>query len=435
VSTRGTLSLLATNDDFRRFVAGEFVTNAGDSLYAVAVLWLVYDLTGSTALTGVASAILLLPWLLQALAGPLVDRLPLRPLLVGAQFLQGVVVLGFPLAAVTGRLNVGVVFALVPVLMLASLVTAPIQATLVPRLVAERRLSGANAVLATVTLGLDMVFDALGGALVALFGTTTLFLVDAGTFALAGLLFARISTVQGGNADRSDGSTGNRSSPQLGTLVDSYLGDLQAGVDAVRGSVFVELVGLTAVTNLATGVTLAVLPAFSDSLGGPLVYGLLLGGLGVGRLVGSLIAPRLEAVPFGWVGLVGNTFGAACWLAAVVVQSPAVTVTLFGLAWVPAGASGVLTATLNQTVFPGDLLGRVSSLKGTASGGTLPLGSLTGGLFAAVLGVPTTMALAAGGFGLAALAFLLRGRLRRLPPVADATPEAFDVTLPGDAEQ
>jgi MFS family permease len=427
--------LLVTNDDFRRFVAGEFVTNAGDSLYTVAVLWLVYDLTGSTALTGVTSAILLLPWLLQALTGPVVDRLPLRPLLVGAQVLQGVVVLGFPLAAVTGRLHVGVVFALVPVLMLASLVTTPIQATLVPRLVAEHRLSGANAVLATVTLGLDMVFDALGGALVALFGTTTLFLVDAGTFALAGLLFARISTVQSGSADRPDSDTGDQFSPKLGALVDSYLADLRTGVDAVRGSVFVELVGLTAVTNMATGVTLTVLPAFGGSLGGPLLYGLLLGSLGVGRLLGSLVAPRLEAVPFGWLGLVGNAFGATCWLAAVLVQSPVATVTLFGLAWVPAGASGVLTATLNQTVFPGDLLGRVSSVKGTASGATLPLGSLTGGLVAELLGVTPAMALAAGGFGLAALAFLLRGRLRRLPPVAEATPEAFDVTVPTDTEQ
>lgn len=431
---RESLSLLSTNVDFRRFVAGQFVTNAGDSLYTVAVLWLVYDLSGSTLLTGITSAILLLPWLLQVLAGPVVDRFPLGPLLVGSQLLQGVVVLVFPLAAVTGLLNVGVVFAVVPVLTLATLVMAPMQATLVPRLVAERRLSGANAVLATVTLGLDMVFDAVGGAVVALFGTTTLFLADAGTFALAALLFARISSVSFATADAPKTAPGDRSDRRLASVVDSYLTDLRVGVDALRGSVFVELVGLTAVANLATGVTLAVLPAFGGALGGPLVYGALLGSLGVGRLVGSLVAPGLETVPYGWIGLLGNSLGATCWLAAVLVQSPAATVVLFGLAWVPAGASGVLTATLNQTVFPGDLLGRVSSVKGTASGATLPLGSLVGGLLAQLLGTATTMALAAGGFGLAGLAFLVRGRLRRLPSVTDADPEAFDVTLPTDIE-
>nr|WP_264475156.1 MFS transporter [Salinirubrum litoreum] len=441
---------MSRNHDFRRFVAGQFVTNAGDSLYTVAVLWLVYELSGSTTLTGITSAILLLPWLLQILAGPVVDRLPLRSLLVGSQLVQGVVVLVLPLAAVTGQTSVGVVFAVVPVLTLATLVMAPMQATLVPRLVADGRLSRANAVLATVTLGLDMVFDALGGAVVALFGTTTLFLVDAGTFGLAGLLFARIG-IPPADSDRSEATSDaapgtatdtstvadaeTRTERSLVSVLDSYRADLRVGIDALRGSVFVELVGLTALANLATGVTLAVLPAVGASLGGPLFYGLLLGALGVGRLVGSVLAPRLEAVPYGRVALVGNLLTAVSWLAAVVAPSPTLTVLLFGLAWVPPGVNGVLTATLNQTVFPSDLLARVSSVKGTASGATLPLGSLVGGVVAETLGTTTTMALAAGGFGLAGVAVLLRVRLRRLPSVAEADAAAFEVTLPPSPEE
>ena len=137
------------NRDFRRFFAGQFVTNAGDSLYTVAVLWLVFELSGSTVLTGVANALLLLPWLLQALAGPVVDRLPLGPVLVGSQVVQGVVVLVLPLAAATGHLSVGVVLAVVPVLTLATLLMAPMQATLVPRIVDDENLSSANSALAT----------------------------------------------------------------------------------------------------------------------------------------------------------------------------------------------------------------------------------------------------------------------------------------------
>lgn len=113
------------NRNFRRFFAGQFVTNAGDSLYTVAVLWLVFELSGSTFLTGIANALLLLPWLLQIFAGPIVDQLPLTPVLVGSQLLQGVVVLALPLAAVTGRLSVGVLLAVVPVLTLATLLMAP----------------------------------------------------------------------------------------------------------------------------------------------------------------------------------------------------------------------------------------------------------------------------------------------------------------------
>jgi len=417
-------SSLWRNSDFRRFFAGQFVTNAGDSLYTVAVLWLVFELSGSTVLTGIANALLLLPWLLQILAGPVVDRLPLKPVLVGSQAVQGVVVLTLPLAAATGHLSVGVILAVVPALTLATLVMAPMQATLVPRIVDERRLSKANSSLATVTLGLDMMFDALGGAVIAIFGATTLFLVDSATFAVAGLLFAGIA-VPSASADENDGGSDD---PVLG----AYVEDLRDGIDVLRGTVFIELVGLTAVANLATGVTLAVLPAFGDGLGGPAVYGLLLGALGVGRLVGSVLAPPLEQVAYGRLLLVGNLLAACCWVAAVAAPSTALTVVLFGLAWVPAGVSGVLTATLNQTVFPTELLGRVSSIKGTASGATLPLGSLIGGVVAELLGPTTMMGLAAFGFGFTGLYILVRPRLRRLPSVVDADPAAFDVAVPDE---
>jgi MFS family permease len=418
-------SSLWRNRDFLRFFGGQFVTNAGDSLYTVAVLWLVFELSGSTTLTGIANAMLLLPWLLQMFAGPLVDRLPLKPVLVGSQVLQGVVVLALPLAAATGRLSVGVLLAVVPVLTLATLLMAPMQATLVPRIVADERLSRANSALATVTLGLDMVFDALGGAFIAVFGATTLFLFDSVTFAVAGLLFAGIagpgSDATGGNPEETDESA-------LRAVLGSYVDDLRAGVDALRGTVFVELVFTTAVANFAVGVTLAILPAFGDALGGPAVYGLMLGALGVGRLVGSVVAPYLERVAYGRLLFVGHSVGACCWLAAVYAPSAALTVVLFGLAWVPAGVSGVLTSTLNQTVFPADILGRVSSLKGTAAGATLPVGSLVGGVLAEVVGTTTTMGLAAFGFGFTGAYVLVRPRLRRLPAVADAKPAAFDVT-------
>jgi MFS family permease len=418
-------SSLWRNRDFLRFFGGQFVTNAGDSLYTVAILWLVFELSGSTTLTGIANAMLLLPWLLQMFAGPIVDRLPLKPVLVGSQVLQGVVVLALPLAAATGRLSVGVLLAVVPVLTLATLLMAPMQATLVPRIVADERLSRANSALATVTLGLDMVFDALGGAFIAVFGATTLFLFDSVTFAVAGLLFAGIagpgSDATGGNPEETDESA-------LRAVLGSYVDDLRAGVDALRGTVFVELVFTTAVANFAVGVTLAILPAFGDALGGPAVYGLMLGALGVGRLVGSVVAPYLERVAYGRLLFVGHSVGTCCWLAAVYAPSAALTVVLFGLAWVPAGVSGVLTSTLNQTVFPADILGRVSALKGTAAGATLPVGSLLGGVLAEVVGTTTTMGLAAFGFGFTGAYVLVRPRLRRLPPVADANPAAFDVT-------
>src|SRR5699024_2351095 len=145
--------------------------------------------------------------------------------------------------------------------------------------------------LSTVTLGLDMVFDALGGGFVAVFGATTLFLADSATFAAAALLFAgiRLGTVT--SSDERTESKAETTAPTVRSVLRSYVADLRDGVRVLRGTVFVELILTTAVANFTTGVTLAILPAFGDGLGGPAVYGLLLGALGIGRLVGSLVGP------------------------------------------------------------------------------------------------------------------------------------------------
>ncbi|MFC4550082.1 MULTISPECIES: MFS transporter [Halorussus] len=416
--------LLWRNRDFRRFFAGQFTTNAGDSLYTVAVLWLAFELSGSTLITGALNAILLLPWLLQVFAGPLVDRLPLRSILVGSQVVQGVVVLVLPLAAVTGHLSVGVLFVVAPVLMLATLVMAPMETALLPRIVDDERLSEANSAMATVTLGLDMVFDAIGGGFIAVFGATMLFFADSVTFAVAALLFAGISLGPPGSPEETEET--DESEPTVESVLRSYVSDLRAGVEVLHGTLFMELMMTTAVANFTAGVTLAILPAFSAGIGGPAIYGLLLGALGIGRLVGSIVGPYVEGVPYGMV-LISQGFGAGCWVAAVLAPSPALTIVLFGLAWVPAGTSGVLTATLNQRVFPADMLGRVSATKGTATGATLPLGSLVGGIVAETLGTTTTLALAASGFGFTAVYVLLRPRLRQLPAVTAAEPDDFDL--------
>ncbi|MFB6155969.1 MAG: MFS transporter [Haloferacaceae archaeon] len=411
------------NWNFLRFFFGRFVSNAGDSLYTVAVLWLVFDLSGSTVLTGVANSLLLLPFLLQAVAGPLVDRFPVKPLLVGSQVVQGAVVLVLPAAALTGNLTVELVLAVVPVLSVTTLVASPVRATLVPRIVADEQLPQGNSALATVTLGLDMIFDALGGVFIAVFGATALFLLDSLTFAIAALLFVAM-TIPALN--------GGSSRPERSTAA-AYVADIREGVDVLRGTAFVDMVLTSAAFNFAVGVTLAVLPAFGEQLGGPAVYGLLLGALGVGRLSGSVFASYLDGVAYGRLMAVAYLLSALLWLGAVYAPSPALTVGLFGLAWISAGVDGVLVETLNQKVFPSDVLGRVSSIKGTASTATLPVGSLVGGYVAELLGTTTTMGLAAFGFGFAGVYFALRPSLRGLPATSEAQPEHFGVRDVGDA--
>lgn len=152
------------NRAFRSLALGRLVTNAGDSLYSVAAMWLVWELSRSPGMTAVAGFLSALPSVLQLFAGPLVDRWPLRRLLVATQLLQAAFVLVVPVAAFLGRLTVPVVLVVMPLLALCNQLAYPAQSAAVPRLVRKEQLVSANSVLATAYQGANLVQRARGRA-------------------------------------------------------------------------------------------------------------------------------------------------------------------------------------------------------------------------------------------------------------------------------
>jgi hypothetical protein len=321
------------------------------------------------------------------------------------------------IGAYTSWLTIELILITVPVLSLLNAVLAPIQTTLLPRIMRESQLSRGNSALTTITIGLDTLFEAVGGVLIAAFGVTALFIIDSITFGVAILLFAGIGipTVSGGTYQADE------------SVVGSYIADLRTGIRLLQGSLLVEMLLLSAVANFAVGITLAILPAFGESLGGPQMYGLMLGALGAGRLLGSVAASYLTHVAYGPLTTGGYLLGGCLWATAVVTPSVTLTILLFGAAWIPAGVNAVLRETITQKVFPENNLGCVSAIQGTISGLTLPVGSLIGGVLAGYVGVIELMILTALGFGITGIYFYLQPALRSLPPVTSI--KAIDLTV------
>ncbi|MFB9807612.1 MFS transporter [Haladaptatus pallidirubidus] len=129
---------LLRNTAFRRLLFGRLVTNAGDSLYAVAAMWLVYELTGSSTYTGLAGALTMAPQLAQMLIGPLVDHWPFRRLLIAVQLVQATVVLVIPVAWLFGIRSVTLVLVVVPILSLLNQFVYPAQSAALPELSHKR---------------------------------------------------------------------------------------------------------------------------------------------------------------------------------------------------------------------------------------------------------------------------------------------------------
>lgn len=405
------------NWDFLRLLFGRLVTNAGDSLYTIAGIWLVYDLTQSSFYTGIAGALLLLPPALQFLSGPLVDQWSLTRTLVWTQLLQAVLILSIPVAAYFGHLSVELILLTIPLLSLLNQFVYPAQNAALPRIVSDTQLTRANSAFSFANQGTNMVFRAVAGILIALIGAVSLFIVDSVTFAIAAISFTGVRVP----TPRDTGVEGSSID------ISGYLSDFHDGVEWLRGTVFAEMMFTTAVTNFSSGVLIAILPAFAALRGGSILYGALYGAIGGGLLIGALVASRLTHIKYGLIRIVGLGVGFILWLGAVYSPWPTLTVILFVLTGIPLGITNVMGQTLIQTVTPDDLLGRVTSVDASVATLTVPIGSFLGGIVSSALGVVTTMAVAAFGFGFVSLYFAIRPRLRHLPAMNNIDSAEFNI--------
>jgi MFS family permease len=397
------MSKLRSNTTFLRLFFGRLVTNAGDSLYYIGAMWLVYDLTGSTFFTGVAGGIIKLASSVQFLYGPLVDRWELRKILVSTQIIQAVVILAIPLAAVTGHLTVWVVLAIMPVLSFINEIVYPAQNAALPQIVTEEQLVRANSLFQTASQGTELAFNAAGGLLLAIVSVTTLFVIDSVTFVIAAVLFFGV-TVSAAEEDNSEEETD-----------EDYLTRLRAGFSYLWGSVMVKVLAAAMFYNLGAGAMFAVLPAFADSLGGPSTYGLLMAAIAGGPFVGAVSSSLVEGRPYGLLSGIGFTVSGLLLSTSVAVSGILATVALFFVANIFVGAHNVLFVSLVQSSVEEAYLGRVISVMSSISMAMVPLGNVLGGtvgdLFSPALVLYATAVL----LGLFGVYFLVNRQIRTLP--------------------
>lgn len=400
---------LGNNTAFLKLFSGRLLTNVGDSLFFIASMWLVYDLTGSAFYTGVAGFLVRGPSALSFLIGPLIDRWPIIHILVTSQFLNAVLVLVVPVAYLTGTLSVWVLFAVLPFVTFINRFVYPAQDVALPQVVADENLAEANTLLQTAGQAMDAIFNAISGVLIGLLGAVALFVVNSATFAVALLCFASMSNRALDAPDSKD--------PERDGSSERYLDQLLEGFEYLRGTLLVPLVASTVILNFTIGILVAALPAFAASVGGPSTYGFLMASMGAGTLAGALLASKVDSVPFGQ--LTSSTFIAGGIAFALALWSPwlPATFALFFLATIPIGISNVLFFTLLQSAVSTHILGRVSTLVRSAVMTAVPIGSVLGGVAATLVGTRLSLLTWSVGAILMGTYIAAHPSLRSLPEV------------------
>ena len=407
------------NRDFLLLFTGRLFTNAGDSLYSIGVMWLAFELTGSSLFVGIAGFLTRAPTAFQFLFGPLVDRWDTRRIFVGTQFVQGLFVLIVPVAAVMNRLSIWILLGVIPVLSLTNQLAMPAYQAVLPRIVSSENLTQANSLFSTAAQGINAVFNGVSGLLIAVVGATTLFTIDAVTFFVAMVLLGRL---------RLPAVESEESDPES---TSGYLSEIREGFDYLRGSLLLQVAAVATFTNFGYGAVLAALPEYANSIGGTEAYGVLTATLAAGSFVGALGASFVGDVHYGRFLLCGYLTTAVGVILAVVL--PGIVLTAVGIlvASVALGAYSVLTRSMMQSVVDNSLLGRVMSITQSAYDVMVPVGSLVGGFVSAQF-APRVAFYALGGL-YAINVFYIAGHsgLRSLPRIGEMDREMLALSVDG----
>jgi MFS family permease len=329
---------------------GGLLSVTGDFLLFIALPFFIYDLTGSVLAAGAMFMAQELPRVfLGSVAGVFVDRWDRKRTMVVADLSRALILLPLLFAATGGPL--WPIYAVIFVESTFSIFFLPAQSSIIPSLVEERHLVGANSLISMSQDILGLVGALLGGALLGVVGLSGLILLDVATYLVSVAIISRIRYVR---PDSEESTATVPTAAGSRSLAGAFAGvwrEWAGGLRAARADRKVATVlAIIAVTMISEGVLGGGAPEFSWIIAG-LGLGGIAGSFVVGWLSRFVTATRILAVSLCFKGaILAVIFGIAS-LPVTLALSPFAGASVVG--WYAGGQ------TLLQTWVSDEYLGRV----------------------------------------------------------------------------
>jgi MFS family permease len=386
--------------------AAQFLSQFGDSIFQIAFVWLILDMTGSKAATGVAATVSYLPALLFGLAaGLLVDRWNRRLVMAGADAGRALLLALAGILLWRGALSPPLLTAIAFGMATSAVLFNPARDSLLPEIVPASSLTRANAWVQSSQQAAFLFGPLAAGILIRWGGVRSTF--PAGMLLFAGSLMFLLRMRGVGRAHRA-----GRESLAIGE-------DFRRGLAAIASDgTLVLLLLVTALDNMFImgPAILGNVVIVRDTLHGSASdYALVEAVYGVGMIAGSILVARVGGrIPGGWLLLIGVALDGLTYIPLLWCRTLPylLVVSLFHSMVIP--MITVPRATILQRIVPPSLVGRVFALQNVVVVGVTALSCGAAGWILETVSAPSLFALG-GALGAATgLLGALSPRLRRL---------------------
>lgn len=354
--------LLLTRD-YGLVWSGQLISQIGDGVSRLALLWFVYAVTGSPIKTSMIGLLQTIPPIvLGPIIGVYVDRFPKKVLLITSDVLRAVLIGLIPCLIPVESFTVSLLYVLVLLHAIATAVFGPALTAAIPAFVPKRQFTAANALLQSTT-SLGIIFGpALSGLGIAAYGSQEVLCLNAATYMVSAacLTLVRFKKLAA-------------KGPSL-VAKPTMLQDL---VEGFRYSVVIQpaillLTGTAALYTFGTSALTALFPVFARKmLGlGPVEVGYLWSAVGVGLFITSiallwatdwLVKDRMLLI------MGTSVLSGAALFALTRTLDPYIAGLLMGLIGCGMGAFTPIAWGILQEISPSPMIGRVLGLYGTGS--------------------------------------------------------------------
>jgi MFS family permease len=395
------------NGDFMRLWVGQTVSETGTQVSQLAVPTVAILLLRATPFqVGLLTALEFLPFpVLGLVAGVYADRLRRRPLMIASDLGRMLALATIPVAFGLGLLRIEQLYLVGLVVGVFNVFFGVSYQSYLPALIDRADLVEGNSKLEVSRSTAQLAGPAIAGVAIQAIGAARAVYIDAASFLVSALSLWLIAKPE---PEPKPGSEAGRS---------GFWHEMWEGIQVVTGNPTLwKIAGCTATANLGSNMAFAVELIFmyrylhlAPGLVG-LVYAIGAGGGLLGAIASGAVVARLG---------VGRTLFLSILAGGLLMATPLAAQTnatvflalLFFAQFLLGAPYDITQVSLRQAITPDRLQGRMNATMRTIVWGTIPVGSLAGGILAGAIGVVPTIVL--GGFiAMLAAAWILAGPIR-----------------------
>lgn len=180
--------VLSRDRNFILLLISQNLSAFGDWFRTIAAIGLIYEITGKASNLSLLFISSMVPMILiSTFCSPLIDKFSRKKIMMITDFLRLFIGLGFVLFVIY-NLNLNYMYILLAINGACSGLYFPARSTIIPELINKNHLTRANSILAISFSSSMLLATGLGGIIANIFSVEYIFLIDAFTFLLSGIL-------------------------------------------------------------------------------------------------------------------------------------------------------------------------------------------------------------------------------------------------------